>query len=108
MRGHGRRSRVNADNAMHIVLPLINPSHGRAAFPVARVMAKILSAPLHIVMATGAQPPMAQDLGRQISVPPDEPNAAVIEEISGDLVEAMIHRVNSSRQAMVILAVRFR
>jgi hypothetical protein len=57
-------------------------------------------------MATGAQPPMAQDL-RPLSVSPDEPNAAVIEEVSGDLVEAMNHRVNTSRQAMVILAVRF-
>jgi nucleotide-binding universal stress UspA family protein len=58
-------------------------------------------------MATGAQPSMAQDL-RPLSVSPDEPNAAVIEEVSGDLVEAMNHRVSTSRQAMVILAVRFR
>jgi nucleotide-binding universal stress UspA family protein len=96
---------VNADNTMHIVFPLINPPHERTAFPVARFMAKIMSASLHVV-AAGVQAPAAQDLARRLSVPSEEFDAIVIEEASGNPIDAMIHRVSASRPAMLILAAR--
>jgi nucleotide-binding universal stress UspA family protein len=96
---------MTANNTMHVLMPLINLSNDRAAFPVARAMARILNAPLQVV-AAGGQAPSAQELARRWSVPPEEVNAVAIEEASGDLAEAVIHRVGISRPAMLVLAIR--
>jgi hypothetical protein len=94
-----------ANETMHVLLPLTNPSHDRTAFPVARAMATILSAPLHVV-AVSTQSGSTQELAQRLSVRPEELDAVAIEEASGDIVDVVAHRVNALKRVMVILAVR--
>jgi nucleotide-binding universal stress UspA family protein len=99
---------MNANNATHIVVPLINPTHDQAALPVAQTMAKILDARVHAVAAAGTQITL-HDLAQQLSVPLENLNTLAIEQADGDLVDAMIRTVDElKQQAMIVLAVRFR
>lgn len=98
---------MNTNNMMHIILPFVDLRSIRAAFPVARVMTRTLNARLH-VLAAAAHAPTLRDFARRMSLPPDEQEAIVIEAASGNLLDAMQHKVHAARQAMVIMAVRFR
>ncbi|HEX7635315.1 MAG TPA: hypothetical protein VF427_08565, partial [Noviherbaspirillum sp.] len=97
---------MNTDNTMHIVLPFVDLRSIRAAFPVARVMARTLNARLH-VLAAAAHAPTLRDFARRMSLPPEEQEAIAIEAASGNLIDAILHKVSASTQAMVILAARF-
>lgn len=97
---------MNTDNTMHIVLPFVDLRSIRAAFPVARVMARTLNARLH-VLAAAAHAPTLRDFARRMSLPPEEQETIAIEAASGNLIDAMLHKVSTSREAMVILAARF-
>lgn len=98
---------MNADNTMHIVLPFVDLRSIRAAFPVARVMARTLNGRLH-VLAAAAHAPTLRDFARRMSLSPDDQETIAIEAASGNLIDAMLHKVRTSRQAIVVLAARFR
>jgi hypothetical protein len=96
---------MSTSDTMHVILPLMHPSHDRNAFTVARTMANVLSAPLHVV-AAGMQPQSTHDLAERLSILPEALDAVAIEEASGDMVNALTYRVNALGRAMVILSVR--
>lgn len=96
---------MNDVNTTHIVLPVINPSHGQAAFFVARVMSQVLDAPLRIL--SNSIPLMtADEFARQLLVAPNEVEQVTIDGASGDLVDALAQRVDAWRRVMIIFAVR--
>jgi nucleotide-binding universal stress UspA family protein len=92
-------------DGMHILLPVIDPSRARAALPVARTMAEMLNASLH-VLASGARPPAARELAGRLSTSAEALDGAAIESAAGDLVEDMARRVDGWQSAMLVLAAR--
>lgn len=95
---------MSACDTTHILLPLIDPEHEKAAFSVARGLAAAFKAELHLLAPGSPAPP--QELARRLSVPPEALDGVAIEQASGDMVEAITRRIADLRQAIVVLAVR--
>jgi nucleotide-binding universal stress UspA family protein len=91
----------------HIVLPMVDPTHERGGFQVARTLARSLNASLQVTVA-GKENLAPADFARQLAVPAEQLNDVAITHAAGDLADATIRSADALQSAMVILAIRIR
>ena len=96
---------MDANNAMQIILPMVDAKRERSGFQVARVLAAILNASLRVAAAAPGLPARAH-LAQQLSIPVEQLDDVAIEDGADDLAAATIRIANAMARALVILAIR--
>lgn len=92
---------MNADDTLHFVLPFIGPIRTGAAFPVVRVLADVLRAPVHMP-ATEEQEAAARDFVHRMAS-----DTVVVEPSHTGLLAAIKQCAECARLSVVILAARY-
>ena len=98
---------MQADDTTQIILPMFDPARERSGFQVARILANTLGASLHVATACATTPAL-QDLARQLSVPAEQLDSVVIENVTGNLADATIRIADTLQRTILVLTIRFR
>lgn len=98
-------ARVNAFPIQTILVPLDGSQVAKVAMPVARSLADIMAATLH-VLYVGAKLPSANDMLEQLHLSAEEMRGAVLNQLTGDPAEAIMCLACRLPAPLIVMATR--
>jgi nucleotide-binding universal stress UspA family protein len=98
---------VTSDSTISMVFPVHDLQAAQAAVPVMLAVARMLDAPLNLIVSRQACPDV-RDLERALAMPAGALDGASVESANGDFAAAVERVVRRAKPALLLLAVRLR